>query len=278
MLNLQVLDNAGTKTLLSVLRHSVPVASDVRIASAFVSATGLSAIRDALDRCVADGGQLEFLVGLDAGGTDPRAVWELYELAGKTHCCNMYCYVSRSAGTIYHPKLYLVADKEMVTAAVGSSNLTAAGLSRNAEVNVVLRGDIREEVMSDLYSAYNRLKFHQDRVIPDEELLRMYESLVSLGKAERNVTTPLRRDFVAKAATLKRPQAGPNDLVGWLKLVYAELPDGEFKNSDIYAKADVFRRFYPENQNVNAKIRQQLQELRAIDLVEHVSTGRWRRR
>jgi hypothetical protein len=37
-----------------------------------------------------------------------------------------------------------------------------------------------------------------------------------------------------------------------------------------------FKKLYPGNRNIEAKIRQQLQHLRDAGLLEHVAAGRWR--
>ena len=65
--------------------------------------------------------------------------------------------------------------------------------------------------------------------------------------------------------------------MGWLELVYDALPDGEFTNDLVYASESEFRLRYPDNLNIRAKVRQQLQVLRDMRLIEHVATGRWRK-
>jgi type II restriction enzyme len=60
-------------------------------------------------------------------------------------------------------------------------------------------------------------------------------------------------------------------------MVYDFLPDGEFTNNEVYAYKSVFKQKYPDNQNIEAKIRQQLQTLRDLGFVEHLGKARWRK-
>jgi HKD family nuclease len=252
-------------------------ASDVRLASAFVSKSGLRMVEDSLAACVDREADVEFLVGLDSQGTEPEAVWELFHLCEKHERFAMYCYASSQPSTMYHPKVYLMRAENDVVCSVGSSNLTAGGLARNVEVNIVLTGTTDDEAVCDLYSAYSRLKFHPDRIQPDKELLSLYEQLARRERRSDRIASKdaVFNSFLDKARTLRRPKPGPRDLVGWLELVYDSLPNGEFTNTDVYRQAWLFERRYPGNLNVRAKIRQQLQILRDMGLLEHRAAGRW---
>lgn len=50
----------------------------------------------------------------------------------------------------------------------------------------------------------------------------------------------------------------------------------EFSLSELYAREDALAKLHPENHNVRPKIRQQLQTLRDIGLLEFLSPGRYR--
>lgn len=51
----------------------------------------------------------------------------------------------------------------------------------------------------------------------------------------------------------------------------------EFSNHDLYALVPHFEKLHPNNRHVRDKLRQQLQNLRDLGLLEHVGQGRWRR-
>jgi len=195
----------------------------------------------------------------------------------------LYCYSSLEQSSIYHPKLYILKGAKTITSIIGSSNLTAGGLKKNIEVNMVVTIDEHEEILSDIYATYNRLKFHPKRVIPDEEFIEYYASLCKLEKKGRinftrnNLAKELLNNFEAKAKSLQRPRPTHNDLVGWTKLVFDQLPIGEFTTTETYVYENEFANLYPDNRNIKAKIRQQLQVLRDLSLIEHVGKSKWRK-
>lgn len=215
--------------------------------------------------------------------TEPEALRALLELSRKNANVAMYCYGSLSEVGIYHPKLYVSRAGDEVIAIIGSSNLTQGGLKKNVEINVLIEAQMGDEIASDIYTAYNRLKFHPERVVPDDEFLELYAQLCKREKEqERNSTrdkssVKLRAAFSDKAKSLRRPIATRRDLVGWLELVYDALPDGEFTNEVIYGFELDFQQQYPDNLNVKAKIRQQLQVLSGMGLIEHLARGRWQK-
>ena len=50
----------------------------------------------------------------------------------------------------------------------------------------------------------------------------------------------------------------------------------EFTNADVYGHAPELERLHPGNRHVTDKIRQRLQALRELELIEHIGRGRWR--
>lgn len=240
-------------------------------------------LEGSLGIAVQAGAPVEFLVGLDMRSTEPEALKSLLDLSRKRDNVALYCYASLKPAGIYHPKVYLSRLGDEVTSIVGSSNLTEGGLRKNVEVNVLIEADVRDEIVSDLYSVYNRLKFLPDRVVPDDEFVALYAELSEHEKERERRSLrdkgsrKLAETFNEKAKSLGRPTATRRDLVGWLGLVYDALPDGEFINTQAYEYESEFRRHYPENLNVRAKVRQQLQILRDMGFVEHLGVGRWRK-
>ena len=183
-MQVRVLDNLS-ETMSSALIPEVARSSDVRFAVAFMSAGGLALLHDSIAVALQSGAHAEFVVGMDMRSTDPEAVIALHELSKKKSGLELYCYASPSASAIYHPKMYLLRAGDEAAAIIGSSNLTEGGLRRNVEVNLLVRGAVNDELMSDLYSAYSRLKFLPGRVVPDDEYLLLYQQLCLREKAQQ---------------------------------------------------------------------------------------------
>lgn len=281
-MQIQIVDNVERRTA-SLLTPAIEAANDVRIAVAFVSSDGLSQIMPAVQKALKAGAYVEFLVGMDARATDPFALKDLHAMFHASPQGALLCFAPRNVSAIYHPKMYLMRDDGHATAIIGSSNLTRRGLTSNIEANVVIREDVHAEIVSEIYSTYNRLKYHPDRVIPDDEFIDLFAALCQRQKAHEHRLAgdselrKLKKTFVEKANTLQRPKPTRSDLIGWLELVYDALPEGEFTNQEIYAYEKEFKQHYPQNLNIRAKIRQQLQFLCELGFVEHLSKGVWRK-
>ncbi|MGB9521621.1 MAG: phospholipase D-like domain-containing protein [Anaerolineales bacterium] len=281
-MQLRLIDNVEHKTA-TVLASAINTANDVRIAVAFVSSDGLLQIMPSVRTALEAGAYVEFLVGMDARATDPNAIKELYALSCENHLATLICFASRNTSALYHPKMYLARNVHTATAIIGSSNLTRRGLTSNIEANVVIRDDVQTEIVSEIYSIYNRLKYHPDRVIPDDEFIDIFTELCKRERLHERtlVKDPdlkkIRETFVGKAHRLQRPKPTRTDLVGWLELVYDVLPEGTFTNQEIYEYENEFRQCYPQNLNIRAKIRQQLQVLHRLGFIEHISKGVWRK-
>ncbi|MGA9776677.1 MAG: Dam-replacing domain protein [Limisphaerales bacterium] len=58
--------------------------------------------------------------------------------------------------------------------------------------------------------------------------------------------------------------------------IVRRLGKAEFKNEDVYVFDSELEQLHPDNRNIKAKIRQQLQELRDRNLLLHIDRNRWR--
>jgi len=223
-MQIQMVDNVERNTA-SVLVPAIETASDIRIAVAFVSSDGLSQIMPSVRMALAAGAFVEFLVGMDPRATDPFAVKDLNAMFRASSQGALLCFAPRNASAIYHPKMYLTRDNQTATAIIGSSNLTRRGLKSNIEANVVIRDDVHSEIVSEIYSTYNRLKYHHDRVIPDDEFIDLFAELCQHEKfrerklAKDTELKKLKETFIGKANRLQRPKPTRADLIGWLELV-----------------------------------------------------------
>ena len=278
-----IIDNASSD-MLTALSGGIERSSEIKMAVAFVSSSGLRKLQPTIESAIERGATFEFLIGLDLLTSEPKAVQHLFDMSVQHDNLYLYCFASTQLASVYHPKLYLLRQDREATSIIGSSNLTEGGLSRNAEVNVVLTGSVDEEAISGAYASYRELKFHTDRVIPDQEFLNLYADLCSREKERAykaqsdEFLKNLLRAYQDKARQLRRPTPTRRDLVGgWLELIYDTLPEGEFTNTEAYANEGLYRGRFPSNKNIRAKIRQQLQYLEKMQLVAHVAPGRWRK-
>jgi HKD family nuclease len=270
-------DNVEVK-LIDVLLDSLSSAKEVRIAVAFLKNSGLNLVEGELIQCLRRGGFVEFLIGLDFRITDADALLRLKKIGTKVYC---YSNPLTDDTPVYHPKLYIFKEEAKALVVIGSSNLTEGGLKDNVEINAILSLSDGDELLSDIYALYNRLKFQPNRFEPDLDFIEAYNEVSArLRMGERSVRSKrnvneLMLELRKREGKLPKPRVTPGDLFGWQKIVFERLPDGQFKTSDIYEFEDEFRRYYPENRNIRAKIRQILQQLRDLGLIKHVRWETW---
>ncbi len=174
------------KNLLTELSSEISKSRDVKVAVAFLKYSGYDLIKDNIFDCLDNGGKLEFLVGLDFNTTDAKAIKALQEIESKNPMLRCYCFSDalNSDTPVFHPKLYLLNNGTLATVIVGSSNLTGGGLKNNIEVNAIIRSDIGDEVISDIYGLYNRIRFRSKLFKPDTDYLKNYERIRQTLKKE----------------------------------------------------------------------------------------------
>lgn len=267
--------------MVSVLSEALTSSNDIRIAVAFVSKKGLMLIDDSLRFAINSANSIEFLVGLDMNWTEPDALQILFNLSINNEKINCICLSSLKPYYTYHPKLYLFNDNNIVKSIIGSSNLTEGGLKKNIEANVLIEASIDNEIISDVYYTYNRLKYHPQRVLPDQEFIDIYTKLTELERKQSKYFikdtkySSLTKKFLEKSKSLQRPRVTSKDLVGWLKKIYNIIPDFEFTTQQIYRYEPELAKLYPNNKNIRPKIRQQLQVLRDMGVIKHLGRSHW---
>lgn len=272
-----------TINLLQVLKQKLSEADEVKFGVAFVRYSGYSLIEDAIKHCLENEGKVEFILGLDFRTTEPRILRLLSKMAKSDTNLNLFCFSDPSTDDtpIYHPKIYLLREGERVVISIGSSNLTAGGLKDNVEVNAVIEANIKEEVVSDIYGVYNRLKFQKDRFEPDLAYIEQYEEAYEIVQRkskealkEKNTEDRIKK-LKEREKDLPKPEPRRVELFGWQKLVYEKLPKGTFRTSDMYIYEREFQKIYSENKHIKDKIRQILQQLRDIGLLKHLGREEW---
>ncbi|MBM3137887.1 MAG: hypothetical protein FJZ98_06845, partial [Chloroflexi bacterium] len=156
---------------------------------------------------------------------------------------------------------------------------TRGGLFTNTEANIFISSTSESEFFSDISDTFLSLRLDDRRVIPNHEFIDKYDELFKLNRKGKNVKHLKQyQELLEIEKDLPRPNLKVNELSGWMKLVYEHLPEGQFENTDIYEFESDFRELYPENRNIKAKIRQQLQYLEKFGLIDHPERNLWKKR
>ena len=183
-------------------------AGDVDVAVAFVSEPGIALVRPALREKLQAGDRVRLLIDLEAGATDPTALWDLVELNSEFPSnLLLKAYIPDSG--ILHSKLYVSRNGTDATLITGSANLSGAALEENIEHGLRLVATTDEQVMTEALEEFERLWNSQHAFRVDAEAARLYEIYAGLRRISsararsrargswRNLTTHLAQIPVA---------------------------------------------------------------------------------
>lgn len=130
-----LVDNRGPNTLARYWREHAAGASDIRIAVAYATESGVQLLERGLRAC-ARNGSARLLISLNQSFTQPAALAALQSMAKDTSGRLQI----RVTSARMHSKLYLARAPRTKIAVIGSSNLTVDGMSGREELNVGTRG------------------------------------------------------------------------------------------------------------------------------------------
>jgi len=170
---IEVIENSGPNHLRGALRGKLAQASEVCIAVAFITESGLDEIIQPL-RQVAAQGKVRIITGLYQHVTEPKALKTL--LRTQTETRGKFV-VRLSKEPQFHRKAFLIENRTRATAIVGSSNLTREGMRSGGELDLMV-------LFSSNAPSYKRLKevFEKDwsrrRAVPlTSERIERYEKV-----------------------------------------------------------------------------------------------------
>jgi HKD family nuclease len=207
-LGLELLLNRGDgRDHAAILNRSLRNAMKFDCVVAFAKATGLTELKDALEKRVEDKCRVRIAVGLDLYVTEPAALKALLEFAD-VNPKYVEAYVTpfdptRPRKHTFHPKVFVMTDSAgNATVVIGSANLTRGGLLHNTEASVVVTDHA-------LLAAQVRRFF--GRLIADEEIesltpaiLREYTEAHAKFAASRKQAESKAQAGAAKAVSAMR--------------------------------------------------------------------------
>jgi HKD family nuclease len=166
-----VIENSGPNNLRDLLKVKLAEASEVYIAVAFLTESGLAEIIQPL-RQVAARGQVRLLTGLYQRVTEPKALRLLLRIQRETR---ERFSIRLSREPRFHRKVYLLENRTRAVAIVGSSNLTREGLRSGGELNLLTSLPKDASSYKRLRKAFDK-DWHKRRAVPlTRERIKRYE-------------------------------------------------------------------------------------------------------
>jgi hypothetical protein len=190
--------------------------------------------------------------------------------------------IIKSNGTVknfpkLHSKIYLFDDEKVI---VSSGNLTNGGLLQNFEYGIFTTNP---ELVSTVVKDFSRLASDESTgkvkledieavrkiliKIPKQESVKMPAYYLETPE-EKNDTIELEEHIITSS------------LKGWKLEVFKcaqNIPSQVFTLKEINKFEDQLRKTFPSNQHITDKIRQQLQYLRDLGLIEFLGNGHYKK-
>jgi HKD family nuclease len=182
-----------------------------------------------------------------------------------------------------HAKTYIFDSQQAI---ITSANLTLGGLERNYECGVLIQD--ANTVSKLKYDFLQIFTDNEKASIVTEEILYTTEGILAkVPKEKRIMFEKSERDLFPL-----KPYEPEDDLYdggvttiantlsGW-RLdtfnVVSQIPLNVFELEQVYAHKKHLQDLHPENRNIEAKIRQQIQELRDLGIIEFLGGGIYRK-
>lgn len=186
--------------------------------------------------------------------------------------------ILNSNGNIYnypmlHAKIYIFDDNKLI---ITSANLTEAGLKKNKEYGIV--SDDKELINTANFDFKNMCNNDITGKLKLSNLVEIERLLDSVPK-ETRIKFPnyeLENDEVYSYDIIS---SSPN-LSGWKKDIFdiiVKFSDNHFALQDFEVYKPSLKILYPQNNNIEAKIRQVLQQLRDLGLIIFEGNGNYMR-
>lgn len=176
-----------------------------------------------------------------------------------------------------HAKFFVFDNNAVIT----SGNLTTGGLENNYEYGILIENRIVDTIISDYLQIFDNREYP---LITNEILKKAGDIISSVPKEKQ-------RRFITKDKELfeeiindeivdEKYDGGIEsvlmNLTSWKKDVFKcllEIQDDLFSLEQVYSFSGKLQELHPQNLNVEPKIRQQLQYLRDLGLIEFVKPG-----
>jgi len=182
-----------------------------------------------------------------------------------------------------HAKTYIFDSERAI---ITSANLTLGGLQNNYECGVLIHDS---NTVRKLKSEFLQIFADEERVSTvTEEILSTTEGIIAKVPKEKKIKFEKSEKDLFPAVSYE-PEDDlydggvttiTNTLSGW-RLdtfnVVSKIRANIFKLDQVYAYKQHLQELHPENRYIKAKIRQQLQELRDLGLIEFLGRGVYRK-
>jgi len=180
-----------------------------------------------------------------------------------------------------HAKIFIIDDNAIIT----SSNLTVGGLRNNIEYGILIKDDLVNEIKQDYMNLFNNDDYPEITSDIISKAKSILESVPSSKQKRFNIKdSDLFEEIINDEIIEEKYDGGIEsikaNLSSWKKDVFEcllEIDSDVFNLEEVYAYKDRLQTLHQDNRNIKPKIRQQLQYLRDIGLIEFIKPGLYKK-
>lgn len=176
-----------------------------------------------------------------------------------------------------HSKIYLFDDKKAI---ITSGNLTNGGLLNNYEYGIfTTRTEIVSKIVTDFLSISNNENIGKIK-LTDIETVRKILAKIPHSESIKLPNFKIESPEEKYDVIVINEDILTSTLSGWKLEVFKcaqSIPNQIFSLKDINMFETHLRNIYPSNQHITDKIRQQLQYLRDLGLIEFLGNGLYKK-
>lgn len=180
-----------------------------------------------------------------------------------------------------HAKFFIFDDSAVIT----SGNLTPGGLRNNLEYGLLVKGEAVREIKRDYLEIFDGSEYPE---ITSDVIRKAGEILASVPKDkqkkikvdERSLFEEILNDENIEERFDGGVESIRANLTSWKRDVFdclLQLDKDVFSIDEVYSFEKKLKDLHPGNRNIQPKIRQQLQYLRDIGLVEFIRPGLYKK-
>ncbi len=178
-----------------------------------------------------------------------------------------------------HAKMYIFDNSKAV---ITSGNLTNGGLQLNVEYGILIEDNaIVTQINQDFLNISNNLT---TGIVKNEHIVEALTIIENMPRREiPNMGNVRLENFETSTNHLQIDNFErmiENTLNGWLLDIFKcfnNIETQEVTLSQLYGFEAILKQKYPNNRHIKDKIRQQIQQLREVGLVEFVGNGKYRK-
>ena len=176
-----------------------------------------------------------------------------------------------------HSKIYLFDENKAV---ISSGNLTNGGLETNFEYGIFIDD---KKLVFEICKDFDELSSNaltglvkQEHLVKSEEILSKIPKTITQKIPRIEIETPeINSDIIIGIS-----ESISSSLKGWKLDIFNcvnSIKNQEFDLNEVYVFEQELQKVHPQNQNIKPKIRQQIQYLRDLGLIEFLANGRYKK-